>query len=286
MAKLIQYIPGKSLLYRMDPRNKLALAGTFLVMAFLFSRIEYLAAVFILVVILWIAVKAPTSLMRSMLMIMLVFSIFIIIIQGLFFNGPTRTPLLDLLPAAARQGWVANTFGAAGDPARSLVLSKEGVLFGAALTLRLGIVLSIMPIITMITPIKDLSLAVERLGAPWQISYLVLTTFRFLPLLVNQTNTILNAQKLRGLDVEKANLVKRITAYAPLAIPVILGAFRDSQQLEFVLECRGFSSAGKRTSLYDINWKKEDTLILIGLILVLAAAVLLRFNVFQLFLAR
>ena len=78
---------------------------------------------------------------------------------------------------------------------------------------------------------------------------------------------------MRGLAVEKAGLVKKITAYAPLAIPVILGAFRNSEQLEMVLACRGFTNITTRSTLYEIGWKFRDTLAIIFMFLILIIAI-------------
>jgi energy-coupling factor transport system permease protein len=93
---------------------------------------------------------------------------------------------------------------------------------------------------------------------------------------MSQTDTILNAQKLRGLAVEKSNLVKRITAYAPLAVPVILGAFRNSEQLEIVLACRGFMDVTERTTLYEITWQPSDWLAMAVMAAVILVSIGLR----------
>ena len=190
--------------------------------------------------------------------------------------------VFDLIPARFRVGVIEKWFGPADKPDRALILYKKGIIFGLTLGFRLGSIISIMPLITMTTPLTDLMLALAKMRVSWTIAYIVVTSFRFVPLLMAQTDTILNAQKLRGLAVEKANLVKRITAYAPLAIPVILGAFRNSEQLEIVLATRGFTNITERTTLYEIGWETRDTVAVVLMVGIISAAVVLRLVNFSL----
>ncbi|MCL4459625.1 MAG: energy-coupling factor transporter transmembrane protein EcfT [Chloroflexi bacterium] len=276
MPVLVQYVPGNTAVHRLDPRTKLAMAAVVLILAFLFDNAFLLLGLFLAVLAIWIWIKAPMDFVRNLFIALIAFMIFIVLIQGLFWQGAQRTVLIDLFPSWSRVGPIARIIGESWDPHRGGILVREGVIFGISLGFRLGAVLTIMPLITMTTQVQDLTLALESMGVPWRIAYIVLTTFRFIPVLLAQTNTILNAQKLRGLEVEKAGLVKKVTAYAPLAVPVILGAFRNSEQLEMVLECRGFAQATNRTSLYEIVWKREDTVAILLFVLLIVVAIYLR----------
>lgn len=281
---LVQYIPTNTILHRLDPRVKLLLVPFVITMAFVLSKPLTLLAMVLIILGAWIYIKAPFSHLQSMLTVIGFLMLFITIMQGLFYtqrsseygtgsifsrdeqpsevDTPAQEILVDLIPRGLRStDFVTNLFGDPDKPDRALVLYKEGVLLGLTLGLRLANIVLIMPLITMTTSLTDLMLALTKLYVPWTIAYLVVISFRFVPVLMNQMDTILSAQKLRGLDVEKANIVKRITAYAPLAIPVILGAFKDSEQLEMVLAVRGFTTdIVNRTTLYEIAWERKDTI--------------------------
>jgi len=284
---LIQYIPGNTLLHRLDPRAKLAFIPFIIALAFILNQPLLLAILVVMIFACWLYVRAPISYMARMIGIILVLTIFITIIQGIFYsqrsseynlnnqvnsNTIEESKKIDLIPKSLREGKLREWFGGPEDENRLLTLNSEGVILGLTLGMRLGSIISIVPLITMTTPLTDLMLAMVKMKIPWNISYLVVTSFRFVPLLMNQTDTILNAQKLRGLSIEKAGLYKRMTAYAPLAIPVILGAFRSSDQLEMVLECRGFTNIIERTSLYEIGWKTIDTIFVIAMLFILIGA--------------
>lgn len=256
MAKLVQYIPRKTFIHRLDPRVKLAVIPIVLALSFVLAHPVALLALVLVLYLAWFWVRAPLDYVQGLLVVTVFLMVFITVIQGLFWPGPDGIAVVKV---------------------GSVALYKAGLLRGLAMGLRLAAIISVMPLITMTTPMADLMLALVSLGSPWQIAYIVLTAFRFVPLLMGQADTVLSAQKLRGLNIEKASLPRRIMAYAPLAVPVILGAFRSSEQLEMVLECRGFgANLERRTSLYEIKWKSSDTAALALLSIVLLAAVAAR----------
>jgi energy-coupling factor transport system permease protein len=53
------------------------------------------------------------------------------------------------------------------------------------------------------------------------------------------------AQKMRGNDVTKGGLMKRIGAYAPLIIPLVINGIRKAETLVLALESKGFSPSKK-----------------------------------------
>lgn len=282
---LVQYVPTDTFIHRLDPRTKMALIPFVLLLSVVLEHPLFLLAVMGTIIGAWFYIRAPFDYVYRLFIVIAVFMVVIVLVQGMFYHQRSaayateednRAIFLDLIPASLRVGPIEDIFGAADADDRSLVLYEAGVLFGVALGLRLGCIISVMPLMTMTTSLTDLMLALTKLRVPWKFAYLVVTSFRFVPLLMSQTDTILNAQKLRGLAVEKANLAKRITSYAPLAVPVILGAFRNSEQLEMVLACRGFTDVEERTTLYDIGWQLRDSVALVLMLLVLFLAIVLR----------
>ena len=282
---LVQYVPTDTFIHRLDPRTKLAAIPIVLVLSLILEHPLYLFILLLAVMGTWLYIRAPFSYVKRLLIMLAIFMVMIVLIQGLFFHQRSasygaadadRTVLVDLIPSFLRVGAIERVFGSADDAERSLVLYRAGVIFGVTLGLRLASIVSIMPLLTMTTSLTDLMLALAKLRLPWTYSYLVVTSFRFVPLLMSQTDTILSAQKLRGLAVEKANLVRRITAYAPLAVPVILGAFRNSEQLEAVLACRGFINVTERTTLYEIGWQRRDSVALALMLILILVSLALR----------
>jgi energy-coupling factor transport system permease protein len=81
--------------------------------------------------------------------------------------------------------------------------------------------------------------------------------------------TVVDAQRSRGLELDKGNFMKRIRNYIPILIPLIISAIRRSVELAEALEARGFGATEKRTSLVTLKMRLADYVVvmltLIGL---------------------
>jgi energy-coupling factor transport system permease protein len=71
----------------------------------------------------------------------------------------------------------------------------------------------------------------------------------------------MDAQKSRGLELEKGNIFKRIRNYIPILIPLIVSAVRRSMEMAEALESRGFNTSGKREPIKVLTFKRIDYLV-------------------------
>jgi len=70
--------------------------------------------------------------------------------------------------------------------------------------------------------------------------------------------TVVDAQRSRGLELDKGNLLKRVRNLIPILIPLLLIAIRRSLELA---EARGFPGKEGRTSLFELRFKPVDYLL-------------------------
>jgi energy-coupling factor transport system permease protein len=98
---------------------------------------------------------------------------------------------------------------------------------------------------------------------------------RFVPLLLEEVNLIIESQRLRGLNFEKMGLLKKAQVYARVAIPLILNSLAKSQKLEIVLQSKGFSGSSQRTYLHESVLTKVDYGLMIGSSFLLIMAIAL-----------
>ncbi len=174
----------------------------------------------------------------------------------------------------------------AGQVARRWVLSlKAGLLLSAlifivnlftstlvlavALTLRFLVLLTTFSLFFMTTSPDDLGLAIDRigfvrwisrrwLGYPNALSFTFTTAVRLVPTLAADAQTVVDAQRSRGLELDRGNLLRRIRNYVPILIPLLLIAIRRSLELAEALESRGFPGREGRTSLFELRFKTVD----------------------------
>jgi energy-coupling factor transport system permease protein len=145
-----------------------------------------------------------------------------------------------------------------------------------ALTLRFVVLVESFSVFFLTTSPDHLGLALEQTHVPYEFVFAFTTAVRFVPVLAEEAQTIMDAQKARGLELERGNFLKRIRNYIPILIPLIVSAIRRSLELAEAMESRAWGATKKRTNLYVLRMHKGDVA-LVGLtILLLAATVYVR----------
>jgi len=82
------------------------------------------------------------------------------------------------------------------------------------------------------------------------------------PTMAVDAQTVVDAQRSRGLELDKGNLLKRVRNYIPILIPLLLIAIRRSLELAEALEARGFPGKEGRTSLFLLRFRPVDYLLI------------------------
>lgn len=251
---------------RVDFRAKLALLIAVTAVAFLWDRPLYQLGLALLIGVgCWLG-GLRMKFMRLMFKIMFPFYILLIVTHG-FFNvayvksltgQAALTPLFQL-PAH----WFI--VGGAG-------MTREGFLFGVNAVLKTVTLMLVAPMVIFTTPVDDMVTGLVRSRVPYKIAFIFAATLRFFPLLLSDIGAIIDAQRLRGIAVEKMNIFGRIRIYARIAVPLCLGAMVRSQQLEVVLQAKAFSGSKDRTYLHEPRLRTADiSLILFSLGSLIAA---------------
>jgi energy-coupling factor transport system permease protein len=114
---------------------------------------------------------------------------------------------------------------------------------------------------------------------PYEFVFAFTTAVRFVPVLAEEAQTIMDAQKARGLELEKGNFLKRIRNYIPILIPLIVSAIRRSLELAEAMESRAWGATKNRTNLYVLKMHKGDLILITLTIGLLAASVYTRLYV-------
>jgi len=118
-----------------------------------------------------------------------------------------------------------------------------------------------------------LGLALEQSHVPYEFCFAFTTAVRFVPVLAEEAQMIMDAQKSRGLELEKGNFLKRIRNYIPILIPLIVSAIRRSLELAEAMESRAWGASKRRTNIYVLKLRKNDLAIVAIAVGMLALAV-------------
>jgi len=151
--------------------------------------------------------------------------------------------------------------------------------YAFAMALRFLVLVESFSVFFLTTSPDHLSLALEQSRVPYEFTFAFTTAVRFVPVLAEEAQTIMDAQKARGLELEKGNFMKRIRNYIPILIPLIVSAIRRSLELAEAMESRGWGASKKRTNLYVLKMKIGDFMLIIISITLLVTAIYVRYFV-------
>ncbi len=159
------------------------------------------------------------------------------------------------------------------------ILSIIDIESAVAMTLRFVVLVESFSVFFLTTSPDHLGLALEQTRVPYEFAFAFTTAVRFVPVLAEEAQTIMDAQKARGLELEKGGFLKRIRNYIPILIPLIVSAIRRSLELAEAMESRAWGATKNRTNLYELKFHRGDFFLLGINIIILVVAIFLRLYV-------
>ena len=115
----------------------------------------------------------------------------------------------------------------------------------------------------------------ERIGFSPKIGYVVSSVFQIVPQMSGTMNTIMDAQRSRGLETE-GSLLTRAKSFLPLISPVVMSSLINTRERAIALEIRGFEAGQKKTYLREDKMKNSDRIWCVILLLLIIAAIAIR----------
>lgn len=264
-AARLDYIAGTSIFHRMHVIVKLALMLCILLLMFTIGNLWVLSVLLLTTVGLYRLSGVPWSYFKGLRVLVPALLIFLVTAQGLWYSD-NRTPLFAPIMLPFRVN-----FSVERQDAHALTLYYEGVLFGLVLALRmLGMFLT-FPLIVLTTPTAQLIAGLTEVGLPYQISFVFTTALRFIPLLYASRDRVTEAQRLRGIELEKAGVLNAIRQTASTIVPMITSALRTTHDLEMAIESRAFGAFDRRTSYRGRAFTHRDRHLVIAMVAVAIA---------------
>ncbi len=73
----------------------------------------------------------------------------------------------------------------------------------------------------------------------------------------------MDAQRSRGLELDKGNFITRVKNYIPILLPLIINSIRRSLELAEAMESRAFGATKERTNIYELGMSGSDYAVLV-----------------------
>lgn len=256
-----QYVAGKSPLHRIVPPFKIILTILYIVLLFIInnpvSYVIFTVYVVSLIIISSVPIKMILKGLRPMMWILVL------------------TAIMNLLMTPGESVFAIPVF------AWTVNITKEGIVAGAVMIVRLLYLIIGTSFLTLTTSPLQLTDGIEKLLKPLnkikvpshEIAMMMTIAIRFIPTLAEETDKIMKAQTARGADFETGNIIKRAKAMLPLLIPLFISAFRRADELATAMEARCYRGGVNRTKMKESHITTFD--LKVGAVFVIAAAALL-----------
>ena len=160
---------------------------------------------------------------------------------------------------------------------QGMKITSDIVEYSFALTIRFLALITSFSIFFLTTSPDKLSLALEKARIPYEFNFAFITSIRFVPVLAEEAQTIMDAQRSRGLELDKGGFLSRIRKYLPILLPLIINSIRRSLELAEAMESRAFGATKNRTNLYELKMETMDYIILFFTVLLIVLAFYFRF---------
>lgn len=248
MVNVIDYMPGTTLLHRLNPVTKLALAAAIIIATFLATT--YVALVGLLLITLALGAYAGVLKRLVALLKLLV---------------PLALVMFVLQLAFMRQGTVVFGF-----------VTDTGLVTGSKACLRLlGVALPLV-LMLMVTKLTDLANAcVEKLHIPYRYAFTFTTALRFVPVFSQEMNAIMEAQTARGVEYDTKNPLKKLKLMLPLCIPLLISSVGKTDAAALAAEQRGFYLRTRESSFKRYPFAGRDAAVLVVCVALIVAGALL-----------
>ncbi|MDR0898901.1 MAG: energy-coupling factor transporter transmembrane protein EcfT [Lactobacillaceae bacterium] len=243
-----RFIDTNSFIQRLDPRFKIVVNLLFTISVVLLNRPLSLlvAAVFVLLVVSLSRISLINYIIGLKLIIGIV--IFSAALQ-LVFIRPTATQ--DLL---------FNIYG--------WTISKTAINNSIVVLVRFVLMIILTTAFTASTSSSQIAEAIRKLFLPLEkikvpvenFSLMISIAIRFIPIIGDDYKTIVNAQKSRGLNFYTGGLIKRMKAFYPIIVPLLVQSINHALNLADVMTARGFVDSKNRTHFHQLHLTKRDYL--------------------------
>lgn len=209
---------GTSVYHRLDPRVKLLISALMFVTTLLVRSLYELAAVLVFMV----AVAAVATVLKRVARTMALTALFsaIIFVINLVFTRNVETSLLYAVRFVA-------------------IVVSTSLFF-------------------ITTSPDELEQVMKTFRLPRDVVFAFVTAVRFIPVMMLDTIQIMDAQKSRGLELEKGNILKRVRNMIPILIPLVVNSVVRSGELAEAMESRAYGAVPKPSSLVEYRANLAD----------------------------
>lgn len=250
-----QYVPGNSLVHKLDPRSKITIIFFFVFIVFFANNLISYGILTVFALACTFTTRIPLRFIVKGLTPVWFLIIFTFLLH--LFVTKEGTVLVEIF---------------------SFNIYSGAVIQGLAISMRFFLLILVTSLLTLTTTPIEITDAIEDMLHPLkkikfpvhELALMMSISLRFIPTLMQETEKISRAQASRGVDFRTGKLKERVKAVVPLLVPLFVSAFKRAEELAMAMEARGYQGGEGRTKLRELRIEKRDIAIYLLFVCVVA----------------
>ena len=144
------------------------------------------------------------------------------------------------------------------------LFARQSVIASATYSTRFLAIIISTSLFFITTSPDELEQVMKWMRLPRDIVFAFTTAVRFIPVMMLDAIQIMDAQKSRGLEMEKGNPIRRARKMVPVLIPLVVNSVIRSGELAEAMESRAYGAVPRPTSLYTHGSSRRDRLVAVA----------------------
>jgi len=250
----IGYLPGATLVHRLNPLVKAVVLLAFTIACLLMGTPRGGLLLFLLLLSCYRLSAYGLGFFVRKLRVILTFCGIILAVQLLFWHhGPVLYSFV--------------LFG------RRFAFFHEGLTRGIAISLRFLNIVGSSYLFVSTTDPNQLAFSLMQAGLPYRYGFMLITALRFAPLFQLELQQVRNAQMVKGVDLQGKSLKDLMRQVRLTLLPLLVSALEKVDSLAMSMEGRAFGLYPTRTYLVSHALTRKDLIVMAVCLLVLAGLI-------------
>lgn len=263
------YIPKDTALHRLHPLTKFSWLASVGLLSFVLPRPEELAVLLLSVALVAMAAGVAGAWVRFMRVALLPACVITVVNILMAPYGGER--MMFATYSGSNDVLFSGSLGGV-----TFMMTVHSLQKGVFLGLRWLNVIAPAGVFIFTTKAEDFAVAIASLRVPYTLAFSIGMAFRLLPLVLEDTQTILAAQRARGLDWD-GGLIRRFRAAPAVVVPLIACSIRRAVDMAAAMETRAYGASSTRSVCYPLVFWRRDQWLVGALVVVLALGFAHRF---------
>ncbi len=232
---LVDYRKLDTWLHRMNPKIPMLFVLFVIVASIVWTNVIYLAVLTLLLYLVGVSCHFPWKKIGWFLKLALFASILILIIQAFTSDD-----------SLVKTEWIRDATLFYVLPGQRGAAKLGGVLYGLSCCFKIYMVVFAIAILGFVVPPSEFIRGLSKVPfASKQLTFIFSTAWRFIPIIQGQAINLMNAQKTRGMELEKGRLGEKLRKMMRIVTPLLSNSLEIGSDIALTMEARGFGATKK-----------------------------------------